>query len=60
LPTSMRYTVTADDGSAARISIEVRYSQYQKASGAMIPFRIERFVNGALQLDVQISSAQIN
>lgn len=60
LPTSIGYTVAPDDGSPARVSVQVWYSQYQKVSGVMIPFRIQRFVNGALQLDVQINSAQIN
>jgi hypothetical protein len=40
--------------------IEVRYSNYQNAMGAKVPFHIQRYVNGSLQLDLVIQSAQVN
>jgi hypothetical protein len=60
LPTTLRYSIHPDDGSAANVPIEVRFSDYQKAGGAVLPFHIQRFVNGSLQLDIQVSSAQIS
>jgi hypothetical protein len=60
LPDVLSYTVHPDDGASTPVQIEIRYSDYQRMGGAMIPFRIQRYVNGSLQLDVQITSAQVN
>lgn len=60
LPTVLSYAVRPDSGAATPVAIEVRYSNYQRVSGVMIPFSIERYVNGSLQLDIEIASAQIN
>jgi hypothetical protein len=59
LPGVLSYVVHPDDGSSTTVQIEVRYSDYQRIGGAMIPFHIQRYVDGSLQLDIQISSAQI-
>jgi hypothetical protein len=59
-PTVLAYSIHPDGGSPALILVEIRYSQYQLVSGAEIPFHIQRYVNGSLQLDIQISSAQVN
>lgn len=60
LPVVVSYTVHPDDGAATPITIEIRYSNYQQIDGAMIPFSIQRYVSGSLQLDIEITSAQIN
>lgn len=60
LPAILAYSVRPDNGSPVVISVEVRYSDYRAVDGVQIPFHIQRYVNGALQLDILISSAQIN
>jgi hypothetical protein len=60
LPSLLSYNVHPDDGSPANVLIEVRYSNYQNAMGAKVPFHIQRYVNGSLQLDLVIQSAQVN
>lgn len=60
LPAGLSYTVHADDGSSALIMIEVRYSNYQATGGVNIPFLIQRYVNGSLQFEIAVQSAQIN
>jgi hypothetical protein len=60
LPSLLTYNVHPDDGSPANVLIEVRYSNYQNAMGAKVPFHIQRYVNGSLQLDLVIQSAQVN
>ena len=39
-------------------AIEIHYSDYRAVDGVEIPFHIERSVNGALQLDIVLTSAQ--
>ena len=56
----MTYSVRPDNGAAVAVAIEIRYSNYRAVDGVQIPFTIQRYVNGALQLEIEISAAQIN
>lgn len=60
LPSVLTYQIHPDNGSQVNIGIEIRYSEYRQVNGAMIPYRIQRYVNGALQLDIQLNSAQLS
>jgi hypothetical protein len=60
LPSVLRYQVHPDDGAQVNIPIEIRYSDYRKVNGAEIPFLIQRYINGSLQLEIHITSAQIS
>jgi hypothetical protein len=56
----LAYSIHPDNGAPVAIAIEVHYSDYHAVNGVQIPFLIQRYVNGALQLEIQVSSAQIN
>ena len=60
LPAVLRYSVRPDNGAPVPIAIEVHYLDYRAVNGVKIPFTIQRYVNGALQLQIQLSAAQIN
>ncbi|MGB6192177.1 MAG: hypothetical protein WBF42_06910 [Terracidiphilus sp.] len=60
LPSVLSYSTPPDNGAPITLSVEIRYSDYRTIDGVNIPFHIQRFVNGALQLEITISSAQIN
>lgn len=60
LPAALTYKIQPDSGSSTPISIEVRYSNYTLVQGIQIPFRIQRYINGSLQLDITVGNAQIN
>lgn len=60
LPSVVSYSVHADGGASVPITIEVHYSDYRLMDGVQIPFHIQRYVNGSLQLDIEISTVQIN
>jgi len=60
LPAVLAYTVHPNNGAPVSIAIEVHYSDYRAVNGAQIPFHIQRYVNGSLQLDIRVSSALIN
>jgi hypothetical protein len=60
LPRVLRYQVHPDDGGLVEMTVEIRYSDYHKVDGVEIPFMIERYINGSLQLEIHLSSAQIS
>jgi hypothetical protein len=60
LPAVLAYSVHPDSGAPLQVTFEVRYSDYRAVEGAQIPFHIERYVNGSLQLDIHVTSAVIN
>ncbi len=60
LPTVPAYSVHPDNGAQTPIAIKIHYSNYQVVNGVRIPFHIQRYVNGSLQLDVLVSAAQVN
>lgn len=60
LPTMLTYQVYPDNGPPLNVAIEIRYSDYRKIGTAEIPFHIQRYINGALQLDLQITSVTLS
>ncbi len=60
LPTVLRYSVHPDDGSPPLIPIEIHFSNYQRTNGIQVPFLIEKYVNGALQSSITVTSTQID
>ena len=60
LPAILAYSVQPDSGAQTSIAVQILYSNYQAVNGVQIPFHIQRYVNGSLQLDILVNSAQIN
>ena len=60
LPAVLAYSIRPDNGAPIPIAIEIHYSNYQAVNGVQIPFTIQRYVNGSLQLEISVSSAQVN
>jgi hypothetical protein len=60
LPEVLAYSILPDSGASTPIAIEIHYSNYQTVNGVQVPFLIQRYVNGSLQLAIVVSSAQIN
>jgi hypothetical protein len=58
LPKALDYTLLSESGSAV-ISVEIRFSNYQRLAGLMLPTHIERYLNGGLELAMDISQATI-
>jgi hypothetical protein len=58
LPQYALFTAHPDNpGLNTNITVRIAYSDYRRISGVMIPFHIQRFVNGSLVLDLAISTA---
>lgn len=60
LPIDLKYTIHPDSNSSVNLQVEVRYSNYQNVSGVELPMHIERYVNGSLQLSIDVASAVVN
>jgi hypothetical protein len=60
LPAVLAYSIRPDNGAPILIAIEIHYSNYQAINGVQIPFTIQRYVNGSLQLEISVVSAQVN
>lgn len=60
LPATLAYSLIPDRGSENAVSVEIRYARYTPIAGVQIPFSIQRFVNGTLQLEINVRSAQVN
>jgi len=60
LPTALHFYTHPESDFGVNIPVDVRFSNYQVVSGVQVPFRIQRFLNGTLQLDITISSVAIN
>lgn len=60
LPAYALFTARADNpGVYMGIPVRIKYSDYRNVSGVMVPFRMQRFVNGSLVLDLTITAASI-
>ena len=60
LPTRMRWSTHPDNDYGVNIRYEVRYSNYQMIHGVAVPFHIQRYFNGMLELDLTITNVVLN
>jgi len=60
LPLAVHFSAHPDDNLLANIPVDVQYSDYRVVNGVQVPFRIQRYFNGTLQLDITISAVTIN
>ena len=60
LPLYAKFTAHPDNpGIHADIPVQISYSDYRSVSGVMVPFHIQRYLNGSLVLDLTIASASV-
>jgi hypothetical protein len=60
LPVAVDFNVHPDDNAGLDIAVEVQYSNYQKSGGMLLPAHIQKFINNALLLDLNIASVAVN
>ena len=60
LPTTLKYFVHPENDARVDIPVEIRFSDYRDAGGIKVPFHIEKLINGASLLDLQVNSAVFN
>jgi len=60
LPLGITFKAHPDTNALVDVPVEVRFANYQNISGVMVPFRIQKLLNGSLMLDITVQSANIN
>jgi len=60
LPVFLDFNVHPDSDFTRSIPVEIVFSGYQKMNGIAVPARIQKYLNGSLQVDLTIGSAAIN
>lgn len=60
VPASAEFSIHADNNLSRQIPVRIVYSNYQTVSGIPVPFQIDRYVNGVLQLSLTLTNASSN
>ena len=60
LPTEMDFQTHPDTNLGQDIPVRIRYLDYRAVNGVQVPFRIQKFLNGTLYLDLQLDAASFN
>lgn len=60
LPTAIDFNAHPDDNGLVDVAVEVRFLNYGRQGGALVPSEIQRYLDNSLLLDIQVSSTQFN
>jgi len=60
LPVALDFTTHPDDDAGVDIPVELAFSDYRSVAGAQIPFRVQKYLNNGLVLDLQFQTASVN
>jgi hypothetical protein len=60
LPTALAFNIHPDDNSASDIPVQILFTNYTTVNGVSLPFHIQRYVNGSLNLDLVVTQASAN
>jgi len=60
LPLSLSFNLHPDDDLNISIPVQVQFSGYRLLGGLLVPFHIQKYVQGTLALDLQVSNAAVN
>lgn len=56
---AMTFSIHPENDANRNIPVRVQFSDYRSTSGVLVPFHIQKFVNGTLMLDATVLSASI-
>lgn len=60
LPVALDFNIHPDKNELLDIPVEIRYTDYQKINGILLPSHVQKFINNSLLLDMYITGAEIN
>ena len=60
LPVALDFTQHPDNNALIDLPVEIRFSEYQSVSGAVVPMDVQKFLNFGLVLDLQLTNATTN
>jgi hypothetical protein len=59
-PLALDFNTHPDDDMNQSIPVEIQFGGYHAVSGVQVPFRIQKFLQGTLTLDLAVTNAAIN
>ena len=60
LPVAIKFATHPAKDAKIDIPVEIRFDNYQQTSGLLLPMHIQKFLNGTLNLDFTMNSAEVN
>ena len=60
LPSAISFNIHPDNNVGVNIPVEIVYSNYQSSSGLLVPMHIQRYMQGSLLLDINVTNVSIN
>jgi hypothetical protein len=60
LPLILAFQTHPDDDFGVEIPVEVQFADYRLVNGVRVPFRMQKFLQGTLLLDITLSGATVN
>lgn len=54
-PVTLSFNLPSSNGSSAPVRTEIRYSNYKQMAGLMLATHIERYINGSLQMTIDLT-----
>lgn len=60
LPVSVRFNLHLDDDEGRDIPVEIRFADYRNVNGVLVPYRIQRLLQGVLNLDLSVTAARVD
>ncbi len=60
LPMFLDFNVQPDTGISMNIPVEIRFGNFQNVSGALVPFRIQKYLQNSLLLDFTVTNVSVN
>jgi hypothetical protein len=60
LPAAFAFNIHPDKDAILDIPVEIRFSDYRAVNGAQVPFRVEKYLNNSLILDLQFDAVTLN
>lgn len=60
LPVAISFNTHPDDDALVNIPTQIKFSSYQTLQGGLVPYRIQKYIQNSLVLDMTVSGVQIN
>lgn len=60
IPVAVSFVMHADNDALINIPTEIRFSNYQDTQGVSVPYRIQKYVDNGLVLDLVLQTVQFN
>jgi hypothetical protein len=60
LPLALGFNTHPDTDAGTNIPVEIQFGNFQNNNGALVPFHVQKYLQGSLLLDLVVTSVSIN